>query len=458
MAAKPLCFMIMPFGRKATQAVAGRGPAEIDFNALWDHGYVPVINELGYEAVRADQDTGALIIEQMLQRLYFADLVLAEMTIPNGNVYYEVGIRHAAKRTGCVLLAADWSEQLFDTRQMRTIKYPLPEGDFNEATAKAFKDFIKGPIANLANGTSPMHGSIRGYPNNVRAEDASSMQDQLTDLAAFQAKVRAVRAAPRLDRMKLAKALVASDGKPPMALPVATALLRLLRDSTNDAADWQAVVEFARDLPKGLADQAEGREQLAFAISHTGDIAGSIGQLEALIATVGPTPERLGLLGGRYKRLFAAAKTDGDRLRYLNNAIQAYEQGMDLDLNEYYCSSNLPRLYRLRKRKGDEERAQKVFTIVIAACERAKRRGVSDEWLRAALLGASFDAGDADKAEELADDVETEDPVLWKLKTTLDDAAVSANNVADASVRDRLLAVIARLRTYETSGAGVVTA
>jgi hypothetical protein len=113
MAAKPLCFMIMPFGRKATQAVAGRGPAEIDFNALWDHGYVPVINELGYEAVRADQDTGALIIEQMLQRLYFADLVLAEMTIPNGNVYYEVGIRHAA----IVRHQADAGDQISASRR-----------------------------------------------------------------------------------------------------------------------------------------------------------------------------------------------------------------------------------------------------------------------------------------------------------------------------------------------------
>src|ERR1700709_1667097 len=191
----PVCFMIMPYGRKPTQAEPGRGPAEIDFNALWDRGYVPVIEELGYQPVRADQDTGALIIEQMLQRLYFADLVLAEMTIPNGNVYYEVGIRHASKRTGCVLLAADWSEQLFDTKQMRAIKYPLPEGDFNEATAKAFRAFVRGRIANLANGTSPMHESIRGYPDNVDPADASSMQDQLTDLAAFQAKVRAVRAA-----------------------------------------------------------------------------------------------------------------------------------------------------------------------------------------------------------------------------------------------------------------------
>jgi len=69
----PVCFMIMPYGRNATQADAGRGPAEIDFNALWDNGYVPVIKALGYEPVRADQDTGALIISEMLKRLYFAD-------------------------------------------------------------------------------------------------------------------------------------------------------------------------------------------------------------------------------------------------------------------------------------------------------------------------------------------------------------------------------------------------
>jgi hypothetical protein len=39
---------------------------------------VPVIEALGYQPVRADQDTGTLIITQILERrLYFADLVLA---------------------------------------------------------------------------------------------------------------------------------------------------------------------------------------------------------------------------------------------------------------------------------------------------------------------------------------------------------------------------------------------
>src|ERR1700730_5903064 len=139
---------------------AGRGPAEIDCNALWDHDYVPVIEALGYKPVRADQDTGGLIISQMLERLYFADLVLADMTIPNGNVYYEVGIRHAAQKTGCVLLAADWSKQLFDVMQMRTVRYPLPEGNITDETAATLHPKIKAGILALRDGLSPMHQSI----------------------------------------------------------------------------------------------------------------------------------------------------------------------------------------------------------------------------------------------------------------------------------------------------------
>jgi hypothetical protein len=54
------------------------------------------------------------------------------MTMPNGNVYYAVGIRHAARKIGCVLLAADWSRQQLDVAQMRTVRYPLPEGDSPE--------------------------------------------------------------------------------------------------------------------------------------------------------------------------------------------------------------------------------------------------------------------------------------------------------------------------------------
>ena len=443
----PVCFMIMPYGRKPTQAEAGRGPAEIDFNALWDRGYVPTIKALGYEPVRADQDTGGLIVSQMLERIYFADLVLADMTIPNGNVYYEVGIRHAAQKTGCVLLAADWSKQLFDVVQMRTIRYPLPEGNITEATAAAFQTAIEDHIKSLCVGISPMHQSIPGYPSNVDPRKATTTRDQMAELAAFQTEVRAVRAAPPKERMQRAQDLIARKGNPPATYPMALALLMLLRDSASTAANWTVVLDFVRKLSPRFADEPEIQENRAFAAAQAGNDVQAIAELETLIDLIGPTPERLGLLGGRYKRLAnVAAASEAERRQALDKAIAYYEQGMELDLNAYYCSSNLPRLYRKRAKPGDDERAQTVLRLAIAACERARRLQVADEWVRPTLLGAAFDLGDPDKAEELADAIIAEGAPKWKVNSVLHDLEASIVQVSDTAKRARLSAVIDRIK------------
>lgn len=442
---KSICFMIMPYGRKATQVEpSSKAPGEVDFNALWDRAFAPTIVALGYEPVRADQDTGALIINQMLERIYFADLVLADMTIPNGNVYYEVGVRHAARKTGCVLLAADWSKQLFDAAQMRTIRYPMPEGTIAEATAQAISAAIKDPIVSLALGASPMNEAIKGYPDKVDEAAASTMKDAMAASAAFQGEIRAVRVLPRTARMARAKELVAQYWKPPVTSPTILALLLLMKDSAENADDWKWIIDFIGKLPADVAEQEEVRELNAFALAQTGNRMDAIARLEALIAQSGPTPERLGLLGGRYKRLYAGAAPEEKSL-YLNKSIDAYERGMELDLNQYYCSSNLPRLYKVRKRKGDDERALSVSKVVIAACERARKLGVADEWLRATLLGAAFDAGDADKAEELAPDIAAEGAARWKLDTTLADLQSSVALVEDKDRRDRLAAILKSL-------------
>ena len=443
---RPLCFMIMPYGRKATQAEASKGPAEIDFNALWDKAYVPVIEALGYQPVRADQDSGALIINQMLERLYFADLVLSDMTIPNGNVYYEVGIRHAAKKTGCVLLAADWSKQLFDVMQMRTVRYPLPEGDISEQTARAFGTAVKSKIAGLADGDSPMHMVLPGYPDAVDPGKASTMHDQMTALADFQTRVRAVRVAPRSQRMQLAQKLVAEDGSPPATYPITLALAALLRDSARTGDDWKVVLAFLRGLPDKFRLTPELREHGAFAGSQAGNTHESIAELQTLVTEFGPTPERLGLLGGRYKRLSNSNELSaGERAVALAQSIEAYERGMDLDLNAYYCSSNLPRLYRRRGDEGDELRAQNTGQLVIAACERARRQGLADPWLRPTLLGAAFDAGDIDKAGQLVKEVVAEGPVAWQLESTSSDLKVSTQCIKDDAVRARFDALLAKL-------------
>ncbi|MDK1376585.1 MULTISPECIES: tetratricopeptide repeat-containing protein [unclassified Sinorhizobium] len=451
---QPLCFMVMPYGRKSTQAEAGKGPGDVDFNALWDRAYVPVIKTLGYEPIRADQDTGTLVTTQMLERLYFADLVLADMTIPNGNVYYELGIRHAAKEKGCVLLAADWSKPLFDVAQMRTIRYPLPEGNIDASTAAAIQEAIIAPINIMAGGQSPMHEAIRGYPEKVDISAASTMKDYLRDLALMQGEIRAVRALQPPERIARAKALATEYAPLSARAPVAIAIVRLLRESVSKSEDWQVVLDYIASLPPNIADQPEFHEHRTFALSGTGRIFDSIAEVEATIARFGSTPERLGLLGGRYKRLALLAATENERARLRNLAISAYERGMNLDLNEYYCSSNLPRLYRARNAKGDEERAQSVLRQVIMACDRALSRSVADDWLRVTLLSAAFDAGDAEKAETIADemDVLAGDFGLGGLAShksdiIISDLVASANQIADPERRRRLEEVARKFRT-----------
>jgi hypothetical protein len=443
---KPICFVIMPYGKKATQAEAGQGVATIDFNALWDRAYAPMIKELGYDAVRADQDVGALIINQMIERLYFADLVLAEMTIPNGNVYYEVGVRHAAREKGCVLLAADWSKQLFDVAQMRTIRYPLSDGDVGEAAARTIRAEIEPKIEALAKGGSPVFQSIKGYPSDVDEAAASTMKEAMADMAAFQGRIRAVRAQPLSQRMPAAKALAGEASRPSTMPQIAIAVVRLLKDSADTPEDWTWLTSFVARLPTDMANVEEIRETNAFALANAGNPIEAIAKLEELMSLSGPTPERLGLLGGRYKRLAAKAATSAERLVYLNKSIDAYERGLEVDLNQYYCSSNLPRLYLQRNRKGDRARAVAVSQIVVAACERAKKRKEADEWLRPTLLGAAFDSGDADKAEDLATEILAEGSARWKLASTMNDLESTVLLVQDPDIKNRLTTVLETLK------------
>ncbi|MCU1493844.1 MAG: hypothetical protein JWO62_1608, partial [Acidimicrobiaceae bacterium] len=156
--------------------------------------------------------------------------------------------------------------------------------------------------------------------------------------------------------------------------------------------------------------------------------------------------EREGLLGGRYKELFSQT-TGTDKARYLNSAIKHYELVMMQDLNDYFPSCNLPRLYRARGAPGDLKKATDVVNVVYYACERARRRNPSDEWLRPTLLGAAFDTGDVDAATALLAEIEQEGAPSWRLDSTLRDLELSLQYVLDEGPHAKLAEIVTRLRT-----------
>jgi hypothetical protein len=87
----------------------------------------------------------------------------------------------------------------------------------------------------------------------------------------------------------------------------------------------------------------------------------------------------------------------------------------------------------------------------MTACERAKLRKSDDEWLNPTLLGAAFDAGDVEKAQELAELVAAEGPAAWELETTLADCEL-ASELFEEPRRSQLLAITAQLSALLPSG------
>lgn len=422
---RPVCFMVMPFRRRKVEGAAAGAPTELDCDALWDRAIRPAIETLGYLPIRADADTGALIVKDMLERLAFADLVLADVSLPNGNVYYELGLRHVARATGAVLLAAAWSRPLFDIDQFRTIRYPLPDGTVPDADAAAIRTVLLDAIPRLRDSPTPWHALITA---DGAAAGRLAFLSQSEAISRLQGQMRAARLAAKDERRSRVQSLVDEIPDSTLAIPeIASELLILVRDELG----WEALLAFIGRLPAHVRQQPATREQEMLALAETGQPFDAIARLELLVQELGDSPERQGLIGGRYKRLWRREmderKKRGEQLpsaderRFLNKAIEHYTRGMELDFNEYYCSCNLPQLLRARGKGGDQERAAVVDHFVLAACGRALKCGKHDEWLRPTLLGAAFAARDAEKAEELAESIEEEGATAWKLRSAMQD-------------------------------------
>lgn len=449
--AKKIAFMVMPFSTKKTGLSRNQGPKEVDFDALWEKALAPALTELGYQPVRADQDVGALIIVEMIQRLAYSDLVVADISIANANVYYEIGVRHAAKKDGCVMTSADWGKALFDVDQMPRLVYPLKDGKVGARAAKKIKDILVKHLPGLAEGDSPVFASVPDFEEGLTDEKrAARFAADVEAVNSVMARIHAVHA-ERDKSKKSQKALKLSaelEEEGELQDGVRLAIMQMLRD----CADWDAMIDYIASMPKLLKRRAVVKEQLALAHgeSSKGDPLEAIGALEQLIKESGPSSERWGLIGGRYKDLYDKAVAEGDQngaAGYLSETISAYEQGMMCDLNEYYPVCNLPRLLRIRGEEGDFEQAHALTVVVAKACERAAALNPDDVWIPLTRLGLAFDAEDPVDAARVAQQVVRDFPAMWMQESTLNDLRKSLPLVRDPHRRRELQKVLADLES-----------
>jgi hypothetical protein len=269
---RQICFMVMPFGTKTTGLNPGDGPTEVNFDTLWENAIAPLLEDLGYAPLRADADAGSLIINAMLERLVYSDLILADISIPNANVYYEIGVRHAARQRGCVLIAAEWSRPLFDVAQMRRLTYPLPQSTVTPDIAQQIRDRLTPTIQDMAIKPSPVHETVPAVINSldqalpdlteVRQELAAperiaQFKAEMEALANLLADIRRVRSIPYFEKdRKKAKALEIRD-RIHSSKTVQDALRLEILNLLRDCAGWQETLDYIESMPpiiKNLGD------------------------------------------------------------------------------------------------------------------------------------------------------------------------------------------------------------
>jgi hypothetical protein len=124
---KKTCFVICPIGSDTS-------PERSRSDQVLKHIVTPVAKACGYtEILRADKiGRPGLISKQIIEHLLTDDLVVADLTARNPNVYYELAIRHA-KRKPLVQLLDSTEDLPFDISDTRTIKVDIHDLDSVEA-------------------------------------------------------------------------------------------------------------------------------------------------------------------------------------------------------------------------------------------------------------------------------------------------------------------------------------
>jgi hypothetical protein len=127
------CFVISPIGEDKSET---RKRAD----QVLKHLVRPAVESCGYKATRADEiDKPGLITSQVIQAVVNDDLVIADLSETNPNVFYELAVRHVIRKP--LIQIIQKGERIpFDVGGMRTISFDHQDLD---SVAQAKEDIVK---------------------------------------------------------------------------------------------------------------------------------------------------------------------------------------------------------------------------------------------------------------------------------------------------------------------------
>lgn len=420
---RPLCFVVMPFGKKRDP---GGGP-EIDFDGIYRDAIAPAISGAGLEPLREDEErAGGIIHKTMFEKLLLCEFAVADLTTANANVFYELGVRHAVRPSTTLSVFASRTVLPFDVRMLRALPYEL--GSNNELTtegAEALQAGLSERLRRLRQDAaeepavdSPLYQLLEGF----RAPDLARLKtDTFRDRVRYSQELkRKLREARELGKERGgAQALLAIERAESLDALEAGVLVDLFI-SYRAVSAWQEMLDLYPRLPAPLRRSVLVREQYAFALNRAGEPAEATRVLEEVLAEQGPSSETCGILGRVYKDRWQEAVKSGEARRahgYLDKAIETYEMGFQADWRDAYPGINTATLLDIRGDPASLSRRDELVPVVRFAVTQRLRARAPDYWDHATLLElAVLGEDEALAAKALSDALAT--PIEGWMPTT----------------------------------------
>ena len=137
------CFVVMPFGKKPLP-----NGQTYDFDKVYRVIISRAVREAGMKPLRADETIGSrLIHSDMFKDLRDRPVVLADLSLENPNVFYELGLSHALEKP-VVLVSSNEEDVPFDLRHIRTIFYDQTDPFWGQKLINKLADNIVSALSN----------------------------------------------------------------------------------------------------------------------------------------------------------------------------------------------------------------------------------------------------------------------------------------------------------------------
>jgi hypothetical protein len=411
---RPLCFVLMPFGRK-TDPASG---VSLDFDAIYREMIRPAIAEAGLEPIRADEEMAEGIIHKpMFERLILCEYAVADLTTANANVYYELGVRHAVRPRSTVQIFAAGTRLPFDLGPLRGMPYGVtPAGGAADAGRDAAQ--LAGLLRYAREQTSATDSPIFQLVDGMAAPDISRLKtDVFRERVDYSERQKARLAEARKAGADAVRAV--RDELGPLADLEAGVAIDLML-SFRAVKAWPEVIELVEAMPEPMARTVMVQEQYALALNRAGDGDQAERVLLELIERRGPSSETNGILGRVYKDRWQTARDGGKAIQargLLRKAIDAYLRGFETDWRDAYPGVNSVTLMELAE--PPDPRREELLPVVAYAVRRRIAAGEPDYWDHATLLELAVLARDEDAAGEALGDALAAVRETWEPETTL---------------------------------------